>query len=152
MKRITIFVVMLVSLLLVGVVVGQNTPVPDNELSFEVVSEIGRAVPRRIIYEPNFERIAMVDAYNRLLLIDALTYETQHQLYDTGNYYDFAFSHDGRWFALALDTHMELYNAETGELVSQLVDPGQALSIHGPLTFSPDDNLLLFVGTHPAPQ
>jgi hypothetical protein len=152
MKRITIFVVMLVSLLLVGAVVGQNTPVPENEISFEVVSEFGRAVPRRIVYEPVFERIAMIDAYNRLLLIDALTYETQHQLYETGTYYDFAFSHDGRWFALAIDTHMELYNAETGELVSRLENPGQALSIHGPLNFSPDDNLLLFVGTHPAPQ
>jgi hypothetical protein len=152
MKRIVIFAAMLASLLLVGAVVGQNTPAPDNELSFEVVSEIGRALPRSIVYEPNFERIAMVDAYNRLVLIDALTYETQHQLYDKGSYNDYAFSNDGRWFALAIDTRMELYNAETGELVSKLDNPGEALRIHGPLTFSPDDNLLLFVGTHPAPQ
>lgn len=152
MKRIVILAAMLASLLLVGAAVGQNASTPPNDISFEVVSEIGRAVPRSIVYEPNFERIAMVDAYGRLLLIDALTYETQRQLYETGSYNDYAFSHDGRWFALAIDTRMELYNAETGELVSKLDDPGQALSIHGPLTFSDDDNLLLFVGTHPAPQ
>jgi hypothetical protein len=152
MKRIVSLAAMLVLLFVAGAAVGQNTPAPENELSFQVVSEIGRAVPRSIIYDPNFERIAMIDAYNRLLLIDALTYETQHQLYENDDYHDFAFSHDGRWLALAVDKRMELYNAETGELVSKLDDPGEALSIHGPLTFSPDDNLLLFVGTHPAPQ
>jgi hypothetical protein len=152
MKRIVILAAMLASLLLVGAAVGQNASTSPNDISFEVVSEIGRAVPRSIVYEPNFERIAMVDAYGRLLLINALTYETEHQLYENGIYNDYAFSHDGHWFALAIDTRMELYNAETGELVSKLDDPGQALSVHGPLTFSDDDNLLLFVGTHPAPQ
>src|SRR5262249_23647658 len=109
MKRIVGLVAMLVLLLVAGAVVGQTAPAPENELSFQVVSEIGRAVPRSIIYDPNFERIAMVDAYNRLLLIDALTYETQHQLYENDDYHDFAFSHDGRWFALAVDKRMELY-------------------------------------------
>src|SRR5262245_46786567 len=90
MKRIVILAAMLASLLLVGAAVGQNASAPANDISFQVVSEIGRAVPRSIVYEPNFERIAMVDAYGRLLLIDALTYQTQHQLYENGIYNDYA--------------------------------------------------------------
>jgi len=150
MRRLTILAAALVLLITVGAVLGQGTS--DTTLELETVSEIGRALPKSIVYEPNFERIAMVDAYGQLVLVDALTYETQHILYTYGSYNDFAFSHDGKWFALAIGTDMELYNAETGELVSKLDDPGQALRIHGPLTFSDDDNLLLFVGTHPAPQ
>lgn len=148
MKRIVLFSFLLV-LAVAGAVLGQSG---ETTLNFEIVSEMGRALPRSILYDPNFERIALVNAYGELELIDALTYETQHVLYRGGSYNDYAFSRDGRWFALAIGTQMELYDANSGELVSKLDNPGGALRIHGPLAFSEDDNLLVFYGTHPAPQ
>ncbi|GAB4508434.1 MAG: hypothetical protein OHK0046_00790 [Anaerolineae bacterium] len=150
---------LLVLLLLVFVtgmvLIAQNDDTPEAEeddISFLIEAEIGRALPRKIIYEPVNERFAVVDAYNRLLLVDALTYETEHILYTRGSYNDLAFSNDGRWLALAIDTRIELFDAETGELVADLVDLGQARAVVGPLAFSRDDNLLKFEGVYPAPR
>jgi hypothetical protein len=139
----------LLAIAIAGVAIAQQ-----NELSgtaFEVVSEIGRAVPQSIVYDPNFERYAVIDAYGKLSLVDALTFETQHVLYESGQFNDLAFSHNGRWLALAVETRIELWNAETGQLAADLTDLSQAKRVHGPLTFARDDNLLLFFGTYPAP-
>ncbi|MBC7813492.1 MAG: hypothetical protein H7175_20195, partial [Burkholderiales bacterium] len=134
---------------------AQSEATPTESLagtSFEIVQEIGLAIPQRIIYDPVFERYAIIDAYNRLLLVDAATYNTQHMLYERGGYNDFAFSHDGRWLALAIETRIELWDSNVGTLVSSITDLSQARRIHGPMTFADDDNLLLFNGTYPAPQ
>jgi len=150
MRRVFILSAVLVVLLAASFAFAQNTTSPQK--SFEVVTELGRALPRNLIYEPKFERIAMVDAYGRLVMVNALNYQTLYTLHEEGSYNDFAFSHDGRWFALAINNDMELFDAATGKVVSELTDPGAAIDIHGPLTFSADDKLLTFYGTHPAPQ
>lgn len=151
MKRIYLFSALLMSLFVGGMVFSQSNP-PQPAPSLEVVAELGRALPQGILYDANFERLAVVDAYGRFVLMDAKTYETQFVLHEQGNYNDFAFSHDGRWLALAVGTDMELWNTQTGRLVSILKDPAQAIQVLGPLTFSRNDNLLLFNGLHPAPQ
>lgn len=140
-----------------GVTLSQEatpTPTPDPYagLNFRIESEIGRALPRTIIYDPVFERMAVIDAYGRLMIINALTYETQYILYEQGNYRDISFSHDGRWLALAIDTRIELYDANTGTMVADLLDLGQAKQIVGPLVFSRDDTILQFSGIYPAPR
>lgn len=150
MRRVIILSVALALLLAASFVLAQNTTSPQK--SFEVVTELGRALPRNILYDPLNERIAMVDAYGSLVMVNALNYQTLYTLYESGSYRDFAFSHDGSWFALAIDNDIQLFDAASGQLVSELVDPGAAIDIHGPLTFSADDNLLTFYGTHPAPQ
>lgn len=145
----------LILLLAAGVVLAQGgagAETEEHDISFEIESEIGRALPRHIVYDPNFERYAIVDAYGRLFLADALTFETQHVLYESGSYNDLAFSNDGRWLALAIASRIELYNTETGELAADLTELGQALRIVGPLAFARDDNLLVFNGIYPAPR
>ncbi|MEZ4670152.1 MAG: hypothetical protein R3E39_19780 [Anaerolineae bacterium] len=150
MRRVYILSTVLVMLMAVSLVLAQSTTPPQK--SFEVVTEIGRALPRSIVYEPKLEHIAMVDAYGSLMMVNALNYETLYTLHTSGSYRDYAFSHDGRWFALAINNDIELFDTTTGQIASQLTDPGAALDIHGPLTFSADDKLLTFYGTHPAPQ
>ncbi|MBA3868548.1 MAG: WD40 repeat domain-containing protein [Anaerolineae bacterium] len=150
MRRVFILSTVLVLLLAASLALAQNTPAPQK--SFEVVTELGRALPRNIVYEPKFEHIVMVDAYNRLVMVNALNFQTLYTLHDSGSYNDLAFSHDGRWFALAINNDIELFDTATGKLASQITDPGAAIDIHGPLTFSADDKLLTFYGTHPAPQ
>lgn len=139
--------------LVVGWVIAQQD---DEEslkgTSFQLSAEIGRAVPQRLIYDPNFERYAVVDAYGRLLLTDAETYETERVLYIDGQYNDLLFSNDGRWLALAINTRIELWDTNSGERVAFLDDLSQALRVTGPLAFADDDNLLLFNGIYPAPQ
>lgn len=162
MKSKWLLVCLLLLIFASGVVLSQDSGGDDTsgtsetdeyaDLDFVIAGEIGRALPRTIIYDPVFERMAVVDAYGRLLLIDALTYDTERVLYERGNYRDIAFSHDGRWLALAIDTRIELYNAETGELAADLIDLGQAKQIVGPLVFSRDDTLLQFSGIYPAPR
>jgi WD40 repeat protein len=141
----SLFLLLLVS---VGIIAGQT----DSQPAFELEQAIGLPLPRSVLYEPNFERYAIVDAYGALMFTDAHTYEIQHVLYEFGDYTDFAFSHDGRWFVLTIDTRIELWDTQNFTIVSQLTDLSQALSVHGPLTFSEDDNLLLFYGTYPERQ
>src|SRR6185436_9226394 len=69
--------------------------------AFRIEGEIGRALPRKMVYDVHNERIAVVDAYGRLLLINALDYSTLYVLHEQGDYGDIAFSHDGRWLAVA---------------------------------------------------
>jgi len=157
MKRhygLLILMILLLAVGFVSIALAQTAVEEEqvNELSFQVEAEIGRALPRSLIYDPVFDQYAVIDAYGRLLLMDALTYETRFILYEQGNYYDFAFSNNGQWLALAIGSRIELYNTQTGELAADLVDLGQAIRIQGPLEFSRDDNLLKFEGLYPAPQ
>ncbi|MDX1991831.1 MAG: hypothetical protein SF029_05555 [bacterium] len=126
----------------------------SREISFEVVTEIGRALPRNLLYDPMFEQMLVIDAYGKLMLVDALTYETKYTLYESGSYSDFAFSHNGRWLAVALDRRIDLWDTQSGTLAADLSteDLGAPIQTQGPITFSEDDNLLLFIGLYPAPR
>jgi len=158
MKRIRILVFSLILVTMMGLVLSiaviaqSTTDETPPRFSFQIESEIGRALPRKIVYEPNYDRYAVVDAYNRLMLVDAQTFQTRHILYETGQYNDILFSNDGNWFALAINQRIELYDANTGEMVSRLDNLSEALSVVGPLAFSRDDNLLKFEGIYPAPR
>ncbi|HEX2622059.1 MAG TPA: hypothetical protein VHL11_18005, partial [Phototrophicaceae bacterium] len=120
--------------------------------AFKIEGEIGRALPRKMVYDPVQERMAVVDAYNRLLLINALDYSTQAVLHESGEYSDIAFSHDGHWLVVSYGITMELWDAETGTLVANLDDLGRARQLVGPMVYSSDDQMLIFYGIYPAPR
>jgi WD40 repeat protein len=130
---------------------------PTNADFFSVEGEIGRAVPRRIVYSPEAELLAVVDAYNALLLMDAMTYATRYTLepFPTaeGGYtiVDMRFSHDGRYLALLTDKNVELWDTQTGTRAASLVNPGTPKRLLGPLTFSSRDEVLIFYGEYAAP-
>ncbi len=86
MRRVFILSTLLVLLLAASFVFAQNTTTPQK--SFEIVAELGRALPRNIVYEPKLEHIAMVDAYGRLVMINALNYQTLYTLHESGGYND----------------------------------------------------------------
>ena len=144
---------LIVSLFIFAVALAQQPPgQPEPITAFLIESEIGRALPRQILYDPNYERYAIVDAYGRLMLVDALSFATQTILYEIGEYNGLAFSHNGRWLALAIGNRIELWDANTGARIADLADLGDALRVIGPLVFSRDDNLLQFTSIHPAPR
>ncbi len=126
---------------------------------FSVAGEIGRALPRRIVYDAPTEQFALVDAYNRLLLMDARTYETRFTLRDlptedaqqAANIVDMRFSHDGRYLAVINDLDVELWDTQTGTLAASLIAPGDPRQLVGPLAFSSRDEILIFYGVYPAP-
>ena len=133
---------------MVGIVLAQGDGSP--EPSFAAVREIGRVRPQGIQYDPHFDRFVMVDPLGRLLLVDAATSDVQYVLYDTGTTYNaYAFSHDGRWLAVAIGRRVELWDTQAGTVAAD-VEP-DALYIQGPLEFSDDDNLLLINAVVPAP-
>lgn len=121
-------------------------------VAFQVVGEIGRALPKKFIYDPNFEQMAIVDAYNRLLLVDALDYSTRAVLHERGQYADIQFSHDGRWLAVLYDFTAELWDTRSMQLAASLTDLGNIQQLLPPITFSEDDELLIFFGSYPAPR
>lgn len=118
---------------------------------FVPVQQIGEPRPQGIEYDPAFDQLVMVDLEGRLLLADAATFTTQHILYEEGAYNAYAFSHDGRWLALAIDLRVELWDTETGQLTATFAPDGAKL-VQGPLLFSPDDTWLLLDTVVPAPQ
>src|SRR5258707_374442 len=118
-KRLVLLPVSLLLLILSGIVLSQDsspsspaTPTPTPQIAFRIEGEIGRALPQKIIYDPQNERMAVVDAYNRLLLLNALDYSTLAVLHEQGEYGDIAFSHDGRWLAVAYGVTMEFWDTE----------------------------------------
>ncbi|HLU09601.1 MAG TPA: hypothetical protein VK003_08035, partial [Oceanobacillus sp.] len=126
------------------------------EEPFRVVGEIGRALPRRIVYDATSEQFAIVDVYNRLLLMDAHTYQTRYVLHsdqesDETNIAAMQFSHDGRYLAVINDLDVELWDTQTGTLAANLVSPGSPRYLDGPLAFSSQDEVLVFYGVYPAP-
>ena len=121
-------------------------------VAFQIVGEIGRALPKKFIYDPNFEQMAIVDAYNRLLLVDALDYSTRAVLHERGQYADIQFSHDGRWLAILYDFTVELWDTQSMTLAASLTELGGIQQLLPPVTFSADDELLIFFGSYPAPR
>jgi WD40 repeat protein len=160
MKRIHLLLSLLILITITGLVFSQNTddtPIPpetteEPQVAFEIVGEIGRALPRKIVYDPQRERMAVVDAYRRLLLINAKDYSTLAVLHDRGEYGDVAFSNDGRWLAVTFGTSMELWNTETQTLAASLTNLGRVKQLLGPLAFSSNDEILIFYGIYPAPR
>lgn len=160
MRRLSALALALALLLASGHALSQTgdnaTPAATDEVqlppAFAVVGEIGRALPRAILYEPLHERMAVVDAHNRLLLVNALDYRTLAVLHERGEYQDFAFSHDGRWLAVIVDMQVEIWDTESRQMVAQLGGLGNAKQLTGPLAFSSDDRVLLFYGIYPAPR
>lgn len=128
------------------------TATPPPPAAFQVVGEIGRALPKKFIYDPNFEQMAIVDAYNRLLLVDALDYSTRAVLHERGQYADIQFSHDGRWLAVLYNFTVELWDTRSMELAASLTELGGIQQLLPPVTFSADDELLIFFGSYPAPR
>ena len=129
-----------------------GTVTPTLPPAFHIEGEIGRALPRKIVYDQKTERIAVVDAYNRLLLINALDYSTIYILHEQGRYGDVAFSHDGRWLAVAFNFTMELWDTNSGKLAASLPDLGNTKGLIAPITFSSNDEMLIFFGIYPAPR
>jgi WD40 repeat protein len=156
MRRTYWLIGFLILLVLGGMVVAQSTTDEATEepdiTYFEVAAELGRALPRKIIYDPNFERYLIVDVYGKLFLSNALTFETEHVLYELGEYNDIAFSHDGTLAAVALQSRIELWDTATGTMVGRLTELGQPRQVVGPITFSRDDQYLIFQGVYPAPR
>ncbi len=130
---------------------------PIDDEFFSVEGEIGRAVPRRIVYSPEAELFAVVDAYNTLLLMDATTYATRFTLEpypneDGGyNIIDMRFSHDGRYLAFLTDKNVELWDTQTGTRAASLINPSIPKRLLGPLAFSSNDEILIFYGEYAAP-
>jgi WD40 repeat protein len=153
------FYVLLVLLLLVttsGLVLSQQsaaqpTPTPTPQIAFQIAGEIGRALPQKMIYDPVFERMAVIDAYNRLLLVNALDYSTIAVLHERGSYGDLQFSHDGRWLAVGYNFTMELWDTQTATLAAALTEIGGIRQWIGTIQFTPDDEILIFEGAYLAP-
>src|SRR5215510_1350380 len=104
MRRLTVLVACLIAAFATSFFVSsQDAPSNGSTVTatlppaFRIEGEIGRALPRKMVYDVNNEHIAVVDAYGRLLLINALDYSTLYVLHEQGDYGDIAFSHDGRW-------------------------------------------------------
>ncbi len=143
-----------------SLVLGQGDPAGSSlatatatpEIAFVIEGEIGRALPRKIIYDQAREQMAVVDAYNRLLVINAEDYTTRSVLHERGSYGDIAFSSDGRWLAVIYDLTIELWDMETDQMVASLVrELNGAKEIIGPIDFSRDHTTLLFYAIYAAP-
>ena len=95
-KFLGVFLFSTIFLGIMGLVLAQDEPADDGEIeaarpiTFELVNEIGRAVPRNMLYNAPLDQYLVVDAYNSLVLMDAPTFTTQHVIYDVGDYADFA--------------------------------------------------------------
>jgi hypothetical protein len=160
MKRITLLFALLMLIFITGLVFSQNADetieapetTQEPRIAFEIEGEIGRALPRKIVYDAQRERMAVVDAYRRLLLIDARDYSTIAVLHERGEYGDVAFSNDGRWLAVTYGVNMELWDTETGTLAAELTDLGRVKQLLGPIAFSSSDEVLIFYGIYPAPR
>jgi len=104
---------------------------------------IGRERPTGILYDPNFDRFAWTTPDGELVLVDARTYQPIRSLYETFDYArHYAFSHDGRWIAVANGRIVDLISTETGEIVAS-IEPNGSRGIESPLIFSDDDTYLL---------
>lgn len=137
--RFSLFFSLCLGVLLVGVLVGQGQSNPTVRL----VAQLGEVRPRGVQYDPNFERMAYVDAAGRLVLADGITYEAQHTIYNTGLYNAYRFSHNGRWLAVMLETRAEVFDAATGEKLTEILPDG-ALVVEGPIYWAEDDELISF--------
>ncbi|MBI5670504.1 MAG: WD40 repeat domain-containing protein [Chloroflexi bacterium] len=129
----------------VSIALAQSTSGP----LFAVARQFGRTRPHGIQYDPNFNRLVMVEN-GKLLLADASTKQTQFVLYPAGAYNAYTFSHNGQYLALAVDRRVELWDTHSGERKA-VFEPPAAKLVQGPLYFSPDDTWLLLDTLVPAP-
>ena len=154
MRRTYLPATVLFFLLTASLVLSQTDPAqtanasvtPTPQIAFSIEGEIGRALPRKIVYDPIHEQMAVVDAYNRLLLINAMDFSTRAVLHERGSYGDIAFSRDGRWLAVLYGLTVELWDTQTEQRVASLTrEIGAAKTLIGPLDFS-SDNAVLEIG------
>ena len=113
----------------------------NQEPSFAQIQSIGQPRPRGLQYDPHFDQIVWVDPLGRLQLADASTFTVRYTLHETGLYNAYAFSHNGRYLAVAIDTRFEIYHTSSGELLLTFTPDG-SLRAEGPLYWSADDTLL----------
>jgi hypothetical protein len=146
MKRIFLALSFMLLMLLVGLAMAQSRP-----MNFEETARIGQPRPRGLQYDPNFDRLVWVDVLGRLQLVDAKTFAVQHTLYDTGFYNAYAFSHNGKYLALAIDLRLEIWDANTGTMLVAF-PPDGALRVEAPLYWSLDDTLVSVNTQVRAPQ
>ncbi|MBC7812816.1 MAG: hypothetical protein H7175_16795, partial [Burkholderiales bacterium] len=152
-RRIWLLVPVLVALFaLASIALSQGGGGP----AFTLVQQIGREAPRGIEYDPNFDRVVMVDIDGQLVLADAANFETQHVLYENGTYSAYEFSYSGRWLAVeyaAVDDsqRVHLWDTVTGEQLLEF-ESSSAMGYSAPLQFSDDDTLLLFTMVVRAPD
>lgn len=139
MKQRHLYLLLLILLGVAGLMAGIG-------LSQDTLSEIqriGDIRPTGVQYDPNNHQFVWVDPQGRLILADASTYTINYTLYESGLYNAYKFSHDGDFLALAIDTRVELWDAQTGTKITE-INPDGALRTEGPLFFSDDDELLSF--------
>ena len=146
MKRTHALILILASLVIAGVVFGQDAA----SNPFVVVEQIGAVRPQGIRYDPNYDQFVMVTPRGQLLLVDASSFAIKSTLYASGNYNAYRFSHDGNFLVLAIDSRVEVWNTQTGA-IDVSIEP-QANYVTGPLQFSDDDSLLMFTAIVPASQ
>lgn len=167
MRRIPILLTILLLLLMFGaaatsftgrgalaqssaMVTPEATATPEN--IFSVASVIGKPVPRKLIYNAQHERILTLDAYNRLVMSDALTYAEIAELSYTGFVVDVLFSNDGDTLAVLTNSTVDLWDVPSNTLIQRLTELNNPFTLYGPLTFSQDDTFLMFFGEYPTPR
>lgn len=135
---------------------GNQTGTPEAtatlEPAFRLVSSIGKVVPRKALYNPQYERLLLLDAYNRLVMTDALTYAEIAVLHENTPIVDIQFSHDGTLLSVLTDRAVELWDVQTNTVLARLTELNSPFALYGPLTFSRDDSLLMFSGLYPTPR
>lgn len=165
MRRIPILVTLLLALLLFGAAssgyrdgaawaqaVGTATPTPTPENIFSVASVIGKPVPRKLLYNAQHERLLTLDAYNRLVISDALTYQELAELPYSGFIVDVLFSNDGNTLAVLTNASVDLWDMPSNTLIRSLTQLNNPFTLYGPLSFSSDDTMLMFFGEYPTPR
>ncbi|MBK8026174.1 MAG: hypothetical protein IPK19_33505 [Chloroflexi bacterium] len=147
MRRAAVLMLGLFVLGIVGLVFGQDSP-PE---FFSRLRQLGGLPPASVRYDAVGDQLALVQTDGSLSLMDATTLETRFELYESGTYNAYRFSHSGRWLALAIDRRVELWNTENGSVAATIEPPGSNY-VTGPLMFSDDDSYLVFTAVVPASQ
>ena len=129
----------LLGFIIAGVIIAQES----EPLTFTTVREFGQNRPRVVEYNANADIFAWIDDRGRLVLVDGPTQEVRHIIYESGFYNAYKFSPDGRWFALAIEERVELWDTSEGA-IGVSIEPEGAFRTEGPLFFSLDGGLLSF--------
>lgn len=147
MRRAALWVIGLFVLGIAGLVFGQDSP----PASFERYRQIGSIPPVGVRYDAERDQIALVRTSGSLSLFSAGDLSEKFELYESGAYNAYEFSHDGRWLALAIDRRIELWDTAAGQVITSIEPPGSNY-VTGPLMFSDDDSYLVFTAVVPASQ
>jgi WD40 repeat protein len=128
------------------------TPTPTPENIFAVETVIGKPVPSKLLYNPQYNQLLTLDAYNRLVLADANTHEPLAELSYSGTVMDILFSNDGSTLAVLTSQSVDLWDVPSRSLLQRLTALNNPFTLYGPLSFSHDDTMLLFFGEYPTPR